>query len=108
MHPQWVRSIRDQCVAACVPFFFKQWGEYVEDIDSVPDEFLSDGQQGKMDHWWVARDGQIWKEHDAYPKSDERERRGITLLVRVGKKNAGRLLDGVEWNQMPERQAVTA
>lgn len=28
MHPDWVRSIRDQCIAADVPFFFKQWGEY--------------------------------------------------------------------------------
>lgn len=26
MDPDWVRSIRDQCVAAGVPFFFKQWG----------------------------------------------------------------------------------
>jgi protein gp37 len=26
MNPDWVRSIRDQCVAAKVPFFFKQWG----------------------------------------------------------------------------------
>jgi protein gp37 len=26
MHPDWVRSIRDQCHAASVPFFFKQWG----------------------------------------------------------------------------------
>jgi len=30
MHPDWVRSIRDQCVAAGVPFFFKQWGEYIQ------------------------------------------------------------------------------
>jgi protein gp37 len=28
MHPDWVRSLRDQCEAACVPFFFKQWGEW--------------------------------------------------------------------------------
>jgi protein gp37 len=28
MHPDWVREVRDQCVAANVPFFFKQWGEY--------------------------------------------------------------------------------
>jgi protein gp37 len=27
-HPQWLRDVRDQCVAAGVPFFFKQWGEY--------------------------------------------------------------------------------
>ncbi len=26
MHPDWVRSVRDQCQAASVPFFFKQWG----------------------------------------------------------------------------------
>lgn len=28
IHPEWARSIRDQCVAAGVAFFFKQWGEY--------------------------------------------------------------------------------
>jgi protein gp37 len=28
MHPDWVRSIKDQCLAAGVPFFFKQWGDY--------------------------------------------------------------------------------
>lgn len=26
VHPDWVRSLRDQCVDAEVPFFFKQWG----------------------------------------------------------------------------------
>jgi len=26
MKPEWVRSIRDQCTDAGVPFFFKQWG----------------------------------------------------------------------------------
>jgi protein gp37 len=33
VHPDWVRSIRDQCVAAGVPFFFKQWGEWSPDIE---------------------------------------------------------------------------
>lgn len=28
MHPDWARSVRDQCKAAGVPFFFKQWGEW--------------------------------------------------------------------------------
>jgi protein gp37 len=28
MHPDWARSLRDQCIAAGVPFFFKQWGEW--------------------------------------------------------------------------------
>lgn len=26
VQPEWIRDIRDQCVAACTPFFFKQWG----------------------------------------------------------------------------------
>lgn len=29
MHPDWARGLRDQCKAAGVPFFFKQWGEHV-------------------------------------------------------------------------------
>jgi len=31
MHPDWARSIRDQCQVAGVPFFFKQWGEWLAD-----------------------------------------------------------------------------
>jgi protein gp37 len=53
MHPNWARSIRDQCKAAGVAFFFKQWGEH--------------------DH----------------------------RTIRMGKKLAGRLLDGVEHNEFP-------
>jgi protein gp37 len=33
--PQWIRSLRDQCVRACVPFFFKQWGEHGQDMRRV-------------------------------------------------------------------------
>jgi len=33
MSPDWVRSLRDQCAAANVPFFFKQWGAYVPWVD---------------------------------------------------------------------------
>ena len=31
MHPKWVRDIRDQCEAAGVAFFFKQWGGWGAD-----------------------------------------------------------------------------
>lgn len=31
MHPEWARSLRDQCAAADIPFFFKQWGEWSAD-----------------------------------------------------------------------------
>jgi len=28
VQPSWVREIRDQCIRAKVPFFFKQWGGF--------------------------------------------------------------------------------
>lgn len=37
MHPDWLRGIRDQCKAAHIPFFFKQWGEYLPlEFDAQP------------------------------------------------------------------------
>jgi protein gp37 len=36
MHPDWARSLRDQCQAAGVPFFFKQWGEWGPDVGVPP------------------------------------------------------------------------
>jgi protein gp37 len=74
MQAEWAQSLRDQCVAAGVKYFFKQWGVW-----------LPPGQDG------APGDGQHLN------ASDE--------LVRIGKKAAGRLLDGVEWNQYPEAQA---
>lgn len=38
MHPDWVRSVRDQCVAAGVPFFFKSWGEW-QPCDGPPSKW---------------------------------------------------------------------
>ena len=41
MHPDWARSLRDQCVSAEVPFFFKQWGEWVSvsEVEGQGDHF---------------------------------------------------------------------
>jgi len=36
MHPDWVRSVRDQCSAVGVPFLFKQWGEWITKDKSSP------------------------------------------------------------------------
>jgi protein gp37 len=36
MHPDWVRSLRDQCQEAGTPFFFKQWGAGVEIGSGLP------------------------------------------------------------------------
>jgi protein gp37 len=75
MHPDWARSLRDQCQAAGVPFFFKQWGEWEPRRGfACPDDLPRDG----------------WHHFD--PECSMR---------RVGKKNAGRLLDGREWNEVP-------
>jgi|CXWL01.1.fsa_nt_gi protein gp37 len=93
MHPGWVRSIRDQCQAAGVPFFFKQWGAWMplrdEPTHSDPRDFpgLSCDAEG------CSTNGNIWAlKHNGIRR----------LLKLVGKKDAGRQLDGREWNEMPE------
>ena len=89
VHPDWVRSIRDQCVAADVPFFFKQWGNYGEshgcdDPCGKCVMALSDGTITGTD--WVA--GARMK--------------GSVQLHPFGKKKAGRELDGRIWDEMPK------
>lgn len=72
IHPEWVRDIRDQCTADRVAFFFKQWGEFAPcRIVTIPDPVYKKGP---------GHDGEVW---------------------RVGKKSAGRLLDGREWDEVP-------
>lgn len=71
MHPDWARSLRDQCSAAGVPFLFKQWGEWAP--------------------------------------GDSRDYGDVGSMRRVGKKAAGRELDGRTWDEYPaDRTAVPA
>lgn len=84
MHPDWARSLRDQCAAAGVPFFFKQWGEYAPVPIADPGKFV---RGGKMP---------FGKHHYPFHRVEG------YALVRFGKKGTGRLLDGVEHNAMPE------
>lgn len=86
-HPEWFRSLRDQCAAAGVPFLFKQWGEYAEasmsNIDAGADRFVEhDGTDST--HWTI-----------------DRHSESTAHMVRVGKKAAGRLLDGVTHDGFP-------
>lgn len=95
MHPQWARDIRDQCQAAGVPFFFKQWGEHqpatLSNINvSARDGMVSDLISGVR----VRRGG------SAYAEIEDRD--DMAAMRRVGKKAAGRLLDGQEWMEFPE------
>lgn len=87
MHPDWARSLRDQCKAAGVPFFFKQWGEF------APEGLASEA-------WHVRPDGVA--RPDPLPNGIGRHvPDGHWRAYRVGKKAAGRLLDGIEHTDMP-------
>jgi protein gp37 len=90
MHPAWARLLRDQCQAAEVGFFFKQWGTY------APRE-RTDKQGG----WWLGQDGVSCR----FVGPEEQYEEDLAM-VKVGKKAAGRLLDGREWNEMPQ-QAIS-
>lgn len=81
MHPDWARSIRDQCAAAGVPFFFKQWGGWVG------------GGPGRV-RWSECQEVIDWGDG--------------CFSARVGKHRADRLLDGVEHDGMPQAKEVPA
>ncbi|AMV00292.1 phage Gp37/Gp68 family protein [Xanthomonas citri] len=75
MHPDWARSLRDQCEATGVPFLFKQWGEWCptgQAKDAAGEGVVLPGK-GRNRQW----------------------------THRIGKKAAGRLLDGVEHSGFP-------
>lgn len=76
-HPDWFRGLRDQCAAAGVPFFFKQWGE-----------------------WHPMNQGDIKRPSQCVVGSFPDDPH--TFVAKVGKKAAGRLLDGVLHDAYPE------
>ena len=77
LHPDWATDIRDRCIKAGVPFFFKQWGEWLPIRDRID-----------LDLPTAPR---TWCKVGDLPGG----------MVRVGKKIAGRTLDGRTWDQMP-------
>ena len=89
MHPDWARSLRDQCVAAGVPFLFKQWGEHVTYPQMTEAATIA----------WDAKHG-----NELYNDA---------VQWRMGKRLASRLLDGRTWDEYPHtagpaREAVQA
>lgn len=76
MHPVWARGLRDQCVAAHIPFHFKQWG------------------------CWRPSDGGLESRlrtiHVKHPDLES------TTFTWKGKKAAGRDLDGQIWDEIPK------
>lgn len=95
MHPDWARSIRDQCQNAGVPFFFKQWGEWLE-IDCMTDEQY--GRVADLDPEALGGVARFKAESFLFPVCSDQ---GPGFVFRIGKKHAGRLLDGREWNEVP-------
>jgi protein gp37 len=99
MHPDWVRNIRDQCVAADVPFFFKQWGEWAPATREygIVGSIMPDSGKTKSGTRasWIGFDGTL-----KYP-SFHGLKEPIMAIARVGKKKAGRKLDGKIWDQFP-------
>ena len=91
MHPDWVRSLRDQCAAAGVPFLFKQWGEF------MPPESRASQYPGKDWRDVLDATGTTRPVHFVGDKVLESSRQ----VVRVGKKAAGRLLDGRLHDEFP-------
>ncbi|HUC19430.1 MAG TPA: phage Gp37/Gp68 family protein [Acetobacteraceae bacterium] len=76
--PSWFRDLLGQCMQAGVPFHFKQWGD-----------------------WAPSRKNPYEKVDMTMQQADDG-----TVMLRVGKKAAGRLLDGEMWNGLPQARAA--
>jgi protein gp37 len=86
-HPNWHRSLRDQCATAGVFYHFKQWGEWRPHDNDWP----RNGDRACV----VYPDGRFVTRSLGDPCGE-----GEDMFV-AGKKRAGRLLDGIEHNGMP-------
>ena len=103
MHPDWVRGLRDQCVAAGVPFFFKQWGEWGPKKFQHLHSTEKAGQLIAMTTICASPQSEVGKvSHWAYPKEVADGNWGpVERMERIGRKAAGALLDGREWKEFP-------
>jgi protein gp37 len=80
MDPGWARQLRDRCVSADVPYFFKQWGSW------APNGYRGIGNINP-------------RERLVGPVLDHMGHREV--IERVGTKTAGRVLDGRTWDEYP-------
>ncbi|MFD9249564.1 DUF5131 family protein [Streptomyces bottropensis] len=112
MHPDWPRGLRKQCADAGVPYLFKQWGEWGVDWPLGDDGRILTTRRGLG--ITVANDGTVYQPGDlTYPNGPRygealRANHGqahLTAMYRLGKKKAGRELDGRFHDEFP---AVTA
>lgn len=100
MHPEWVRLIRQDCELAGVPFFFKQWGEWMP-FNSGEFSGIPAWMEDRTPVCLVKPDGRVIR---PYCLNDAPGHE----MARVGKKAAGRLLDGRTWDQFPQMEVAIA
>lgn len=86
MNPDWVRSLRDQCVESGTPFFFKSFGEYVDEFHPAAKDVPLPWDETFVEHVNI---------------DDVPDYKGV-YMAKVGKKKSGRILDGRTWEQYPE------
>ncbi|MGE8453579.1 MAG: phage Gp37/Gp68 family protein [Pseudomonadales bacterium] len=118
MHPDWASSLRNQCTAADVSFLFKQWGEwkpisqmaepehralYRSNVQAKPHENqdnLDDcyGRSCTVPYTVVHLDGSV---HGVTEPMAFLQGTGAMQTFKLGKKTAGRLLDGRTWDETP-------
>jgi len=98
MHPQWTRLLRDQCTSAGVPFFFKQWGGW-KPLCTCTDAEIHSLLESSTREAWIepASEGDYsqFRVHETHS------------MFKIGKKRAGRKLDGRTWDQYPSTTAAT-
>ena len=114
MHPDWARSLRDQCTEAGVAFLFKQWGEWVEDVTIR--HAHGTGEEYRLlnvppDHKNPKRcamhsSGGTAMTADNPFNPFRAGHGGWTAIRRAGKKLAGRELDGRTWDEYPAGVSV--
>jgi protein gp37 len=95
MHPDWARAIRDQCADAGTAFFFKQWGEWAPGENCEHTVTRTERTASLF--------GNEWQFESLTPLMlQEQHIDDEPDLYRIGKKRAGRHLDGVIHDAMPQ------
>lgn len=101
MHPEWARSLRDQCKAAGVAFNYKQWGEWVP-RSSCYHKFEDGRSCADIDPGNTRWPGIRLTERGLNGNDIANVDAGCDAYInRVGKRMAGRLLDGVLHDEYP-------
>lgn len=109
MHPDWARSLRDQCVHARIPFHFKQWGEFGPSFVRASTGDPVFAQFENMQQWinhasWinggicVDAKGVLMRRGLDFEAADY----PVVIMHKLGKKRSGRIIDGLTWNELPE------